>query len=75
MKSLVGQIELEKSVELAKISLINNPDFNAYDAFRIFDYSQSGCISICDFKRGLTELDVFATNEDIQLFFQRYDRD
>lgn len=49
IKTLIEQIGLEKSVELAKNAVINCPDFNVHDAFRIFNPACCGGVSVRDF--------------------------
>ncbi len=49
------------------------PDFNTYDAFKIFDVRGAGYIDELDFKQSLNEISVYASNEDVKLFFKKYD--
>lgn len=62
-------------MENAKISLIQKPDFNVFDAFRIFDIDSRGWISHSDLKLGLNEIGVYPSNEELDLYFKRYDKD
>jgi len=48
-------------------------DFNTYDAFKIFDNIGLGYIQDYSFKAALSDIGVFATHDDIALFFKRYD--
>ncbi len=50
------------------------PDFNLYDAFRIFDDRNYGYITLPDFKYSLQDIGVYAPLEQLELFFKRYDR-
>jgi hypothetical protein len=50
-------------------------DFNLFDAFRIFDTNSQGYVTLSDLKIGLGEIGIFATYEELELFFARYDKD
>jgi hypothetical protein len=50
-------------------------DFNCQDAFRVFDLQQHGFFGITQLKEGLGDLGVYATFDEIELMFKRYDRD
>ena len=63
-------MELEK----AKHECINKLDFNAPDAFRIFDLNERGFIALSELKDGLGDLGIYATYDDAELIFNRYDR-
>lgn len=71
--SLKQQISIERDLESAKAALVDRPDFNLFDAFRIFDFDNRGYITRVDLKLGLNDLGLFPTQEDIELFFARYD--
>lgn len=73
MRALREQISLEKELENAKISLTQRPDFNLYDAFRIFDIDAKGYVSYTDLKAGLSEIGVYPSVEELELFIKRYD--
>lgn len=75
MRALRDYINLEKELEDAKSNLALKPDFNLYDAFRIFDSNSLGYITLSDLKIGLSDIGVFSTYEELELFFNRYDRD
>lgn len=53
--------------------MTNRHDFNLFDAFRIFDSDNRGFITTIDLKLGLHDLGVFPSQEDLDLFFARYD--
>jgi Ca2+-binding EF-hand superfamily protein len=55
--------------------LVQKPDFNLFDAFRIFDIDSRGWISQTDVKYGLNDIGVFPALEELDLFFKRYDKD
>ena len=75
MRALREQISLERELETAKISLIQKPDFNVFDAFRIFDIDSRGWVSLSDLKLGLNDIGVFPGHEELDLYFKRYDKD
>jgi hypothetical protein len=56
-----------------KVSLSQRPDFNLFDAFRIFDSDNRGYVTQVDLKLGLNDLGVFPSGDDMDLFFSRYD--
>lgn len=68
------QISYEKELENAKIQLVSRADFNFYDAFRIFDIDSRGVVSISDLKSGLSEIGVFPSMDDLELYIKRYDK-
>jgi hypothetical protein len=75
VRALREQISLERELENAKITLVQTPDFNIFDAFRIFDLDSRGWISLSDLKIGLNEIGVYPDHEELALFFKRYDKD
>lgn len=50
-------------------------DFNAEDAFRIFDRKGRGFISKLEFELAVNDIGIFPTRDELHLFFKRYDRD
>lgn len=46
-----------------------------FDAFKIFDISSRGYITLSDLKEGLNNIGVFPSLEELELFIKRYDRD
>jgi Ca2+-binding EF-hand superfamily protein len=75
VRALREHISIERELENAKIQLAQRVDFNLYDAFRIFDVDSRGWISLSDLKYGLNDIGVFASTEEIDLYFKRYDKD
>jgi hypothetical protein len=73
--SLKQQIAIERELEQAKQYLVDRADFNLFDAFRIFDFDNRGFITKVDLKLGLNDLNLYPTQEDMDLFFARYDSD
>ena len=53
-------IILERGLERAKEVLIQNQDFNLFDAFRIFDIDGVGSITAKEFFYGLADIGVHA---------------
>jgi Ca2+-binding EF-hand superfamily protein len=74
VRSLREQISLEKEIENAKISLVQRPDFNLFDAFRIFDIDAKGYINFIDLKEGLNAIGIFPATEELDLYIKRYDK-
>lgn len=74
VRSLREQISLERELENAKIALIQAPDFNLFDAFRIFDIDSRGWISLTDLKIGLNEIGIYPSIEELELYIKRYDK-
>jgi Ca2+-binding EF-hand superfamily protein len=74
IRSLKEQISLERELESAKIAVVQKPDFNLYDCFRLFDLDSNGYISFSELRRGLADLGVYAAYEEMELFFNRYDK-
>ena len=69
------QFELERRLERIKIDLSLRTDFNLIDAFRIFDQDGKGWISQEELVEGLRAYEVFISEDDIELYMQRYDKD
>jgi Ca2+-binding EF-hand superfamily protein len=51
------------------------PDFNLFDAFRIFDVDSKGYVSKYELKDGLANIGVYANYDELDLYFKRYDKD
>ena len=75
VRALKEYIDLEGKLERAKTNLALRYDFNLFDAFRIFDSYSSGYFVLSDFRLALQDLGIFATYEELSLFFTRYDTD
>ena len=67
-------IGLERELENAKIQAASRPDFNVFDAFRIFDVESKGWVSITDLRVGLNEVGIYCSMDELELFFKRYDK-
>ncbi len=72
--SLKRQIDTEHDLERAKERLAVCHDFNLFDAFRVFDRQARGYISFIDLKYGLQDIGIFAPEEDLRLYYKRYDK-
>ena len=69
------QVHLDRQVEMAKNEVVTRPDFNTYDAWRMFDIDNIGTITPLDLKHGLQDIGVHVTHDDVNLFFERHDKD
>jgi len=69
------QLELERRLERCKIDLSLRTDFNLIDAFRVFDTDGKGWVTMDEIKDGLNCYGVFISDEDIDLYLKRYDKD
>lgn len=74
VKGLYDIIREERDLESAKINLARRSDFNFYDAFKIFDPTSKGYITIADLREGLAAIGVFPTSSDMELYIKRYDK-
>jgi len=72
--ALREQISLERELENAKQNLAKQPDFNLFDAFRVFDTPSMGYVTLSELKLKLADIGVFATYDEIDLFFKRYNK-
>lgn len=69
-------IDQERLIEQSKINLITHADFNIFDTFRVFDTMGRGSITQQELFQGLMQLfGVVPSQDEIDLFFQRYDKD
>ena len=66
-------MNVENQIEKAKIDLALRSDFNVEDAYRIFELDGRGIVTEADLKYGLSQLDIFATSNDIKLLMKRAD--
>lgn len=66
-------LDLENQLEKAKCDNIIRSDFNAEDAFSIFEVDRRGYLTELDLKYGLNALDIFPTQEEIALLVKRYE--
>ncbi len=66
-------IQYENEIESTKFNLIIKADFNVEDAFRIFELSGRGYLTELDIKYGMNSLDIYPSQEEINLLVKRYD--
>lgn len=72
--ALREHVLIERELEDAKINLAIKPDFNLFDAFKIFDLNSNGYVSQGEMKNALNDLGVYASYDEIDLLFKRYDK-
>ena len=76
VRALREIINHSKQLENTKNELALRSEFNHFDAFRVFDVEgRAAFISFKDFKDGLTDLNIFYKEEELQHFFRRFDTD
>ena len=73
VNALREHLYIEKDLEKAKVNLALKPDFNIFDAFRIFDLNGNGYLTTSELRIGLQEIGVYASYDEVDLFFKRYD--
>ena len=66
-------LEGENKIELMKIELCKNKDFNVEDAFRLFEKNGRGFLDEEDLKYGFGVLGVYPSDYNMKLFMKRYD--
>lgn len=74
VKALYDIIKEERDLESAKCNLVRRSDFNLYDAFKIFDTTSRGYVTLADIRDGLAAIGVYPSTSDIELYIKRYDR-
>ena len=67
------QIHADREAEVAKEILSLNRDFNLIDAFRLFDISGNNFVQEEELRDGLDALGIAVSEEQLSLFFKRYD--
>ena len=65
---------VEENVEMTRKRLSRRPDFNIHEAYMAIDRDQNGCISRPEIRRILAENGVYATEKDLQMMVNRFDR-
>lgn len=69
-------IDQERLIEQSKINLVHHIDFNIFDCFRVFDNMGRGSITQQELFHGLMQsFGIVPSQDEIDLFFQRYDKD
>ena len=66
-------MDSELEIEKAKIELSLRADFNIKEAYKFFDSKHFDCLTLNDLKKGLTKLQLYVTDSDIQLLIKKYD--
>ena len=64
---------IETDIEDAKIELAKNQDFNAEDAFKLFESNDKGYLDKNDIKEGLNLIGVTPTEKELNLLMKRFD--
>ena len=65
-------VGMERELETAKVIVAMRPDFNLYDAFKVFDPEGRGSIRGEQLQKGLDLYGVYAKDET-DLIIKRYD--
>eukprot|EP00826_Nyctotherus_ovalis_P059091 TRINITY_DN8189_c0_g1_i13.p1 TRINITY_DN8189_c0_g1~~TRINITY_DN8189_c0_g1_i13.p1 ORF type:complete len:407 (+),score=82.48 TRINITY_DN8189_c0_g1_i13:72-1292(+) len=69
------QLGYERRFEKAKQELATRFDFNLMDAFRVFDWTDRGYVTMGEFYDGTKDLGVAASYSEIAQLFKRLDSD
>ena len=72
---LKALIKSELEIEYAKRDLMRQEDFNAEDAFRLFEKEGTNVVTKNDLIYGLKLLGIKPTNNQIKIIFDKYDLD
>ena len=75
LKYLKALIKSEREIEFAKRDLMRQKDFNAEDAFRLFEVEGTGVVTKNDLIFGLKLLGIKAKKSQIDIIFNKYDLD
>ena len=73
LQYLKALIKSEREIEFAKRDLMRQSDFNAEDAFRLFETNDKGFLDKDDIKEGLNLLCIFPTDKELNLLMKRFD--
>lgn len=68
-------LRCEGQAESIRLRLIRSPLFSVSEAFEAIDSNNNGYLTKQEFASLLEEHEFFATNKELDLLFQRYDRD
>lgn len=71
---LKQQVDLDREIERAKVSLTLMPDFNLHDAFQIFDELNKASISSYDLEKALNRLRVYAASDESDLIVRHFSK-
>jgi Ca2+-binding EF-hand superfamily protein len=75
LQYLKAVIKSEREIEFAKRDLMRQEDFNAEDAFRLFEVKGSGVVTKNDLIFGLKLLGLVPTKNQTDIIFNKYDLD
>jgi Ca2+-binding EF-hand superfamily protein len=74
-KYLNDLVTLDTISESHKETLSLRNDISIRDLFRFFDLSNKNSINLHDFQKVISYLEIYASTNDINLLFKRFDRD
>ena len=70
LKELINN---ERELEACKQALAKRSDFNFHDCFALFDYSNTGLVTVADLQDAFNQYGVFPSRDEAQLIMNRYD--
>jgi len=73
--SLKELIDYERELENLKQNLAGRHEFNLTDCFRLFDYTNTGFVSVADIQDAFNAYQVYPSREEAQLILNRFDQD
>jgi Ca2+-binding EF-hand superfamily protein len=73
--ALREQVDLDKELENTRNKLALQEDFNLFDAFRCFDLTEKGYVTKYELKDTLNDINIFPTNNELDLIRGRYNKD
>ena len=72
-KILIDYVFLERTLEKQKVQLLNCPDFNLVDSFKIFDEKSRGAVNQIEFQSILKEFyGIEAKNHQIYAIYRKF---
>ncbi len=75
ISSLKELIDFENDLENLKQTLASRFDFTLNDCFQLFDFSNSGFITLTDLQEAFEAYGVFPSREEASLILNRFDND
>ena len=73
--SLKELIDYEREFENLKENLAQRHDFNLTDVFRLFDFTNTGLVTLTDLQQAFNLYSVYPSREEAQLIINRFDND
>ena len=67
-------LTVEENAEMLRKRLSRRPDFNVHEAFQMIDRDSNGYITRNELRRVLGENGVYASENDLCMILQRFDR-